>query len=66
MAKCTFSSASVAFNATTIFAFDYKIKSVLADLMIPIEQRDYVLPHKCNSAEGGQGLLVDGFEKSGA
>src|SRR5215831_5282512 len=36
--------------------------------MIPIEQRDCVLPHKRNSARGefhGKGLLVDGFEKSG-
>jgi hypothetical protein len=51
------------------FAFDDKIKSMLTDLMVAIEQRDGLLPHKRNSAErkfNGKGLLVDGFEKSGA
>ena len=36
--------------------------------MIPIEQRDGLLPHKSNSADrkfNGKGLFVDGFENPG-
>ncbi len=50
------------------FAFDDKIKSVLTDLMVAIEQRYGLLPHKRNSTDrkfNGKGLLVGGFEKSG-
>ena len=49
------------------FAFDDKIKSMLADLMIPIKQWDRLLPHKCNSANGklhGEGLLAHRFQKT--
>ena len=50
------------------FAFDDKIKSVFADLMVAIEQRHRLLPHKRDSTErkfNGKRLLVDGFEKAG-
>jgi len=49
------------------FGFDDKIKSMLANLMIAIEQGDRLLPHKCNSANGelnGECLFVNGFKKS--
>ena len=49
------------------FAFNDKIESVFADLMIAVKKRDRLLPHKSNSADrelNGECLFVNGFQKS--
>src|ERR1043166_9313350 len=55
------------FQRLNSFQFNDNFKSMLANLMIAIEQGDRLLPYKCNSANGelnGECLFVNGFKKS--